>query len=269
MNRYTLLPMFLTLANLVGADTISYTDLSADAVLVLGSVEVEITQGDTAKLQVRGERADLQRQPFYLRGDTLVLGANADHDNHDYGELQYRLQLPVLEQLALKGSGDVYIKPLTAASLLLTVAGSGDIKAFAVTAEDTTLRVEGSGDIKVAELVTPILDVVVAGSGDVRLGHVELDVVEAVVSGAGAIEVQSATGLGSALEMSIIGGGEIDFTPVDVHYADINIVGSGEARLGEVKAMEVNVIGSGDVSYSGEPEIDSNVIGSGDLNRRH
>ena len=50
--------------------------------------------------------------------------------------------------------------------------------------------------------------------------------------------------------------------------AEINVIGSGDARVGKVLFLEVNIIGSGDIYYSGEPEIDSTVLGSGDLNRQ-
>ena len=66
----------------------------------------------------------------------------------------------------------------------------------------------------------------------------------------------------------MIGGGEINFARFDVDAAEMNVIGSGDIRIGEVLSLEVNIIGSGDIFYGGEPELDSNVLGSGGLNRR-
>ena len=90
-----------------------------------------------------------------------------------------------------------------------------------------------------------------------------------MISGSGDIKVKSSRGKASSVEMSIIGGGTIDMTPVDFDYSEINIVGSGDARIGEGSAMDVNIIGSGDVAYNGEPELDTNVMGSGDIRPIH
>ena len=64
------------------------------------------------------------------------------------------------------------------------------------------------------------------------------------------------------------GNGEINLAELDADAAEVNIVGSGDARVGEVGRLEANIIGSGDIFYAGTPELDSNVLGSGDLNRR-
>ena len=172
------------------AETLQVTDLDVSRVVVMGSAEVEITQDDASLLQVRGDQDDLDKRPFYVRGDTLVLGASETHKRDNFSSLKYRLSLPDLEQLTLNGSGDVYVRPLQAGSLEVGLAGSGDIKLFSVTADDVDLTIEGSGDIQVAELVAPLLELLVAGSGDIAIGELDGDVVDATVSGSGDISLK-------------------------------------------------------------------------------
>jgi len=47
--------------------------------------------------------------------------------------------------------------------------------------------------------------------------------------------------------------------------ANVNIAGSGDARLWVTSSLSATILGSGDVLYYGSPTLSSSEVGSGDL----
>ena len=127
----------------VQAETLRVTDLEVENVSVQGSVEVQIEQGETTELLIRGDQDKLDMQPFYTRGETLVLGHSEQHKGTSFSSVKYMLTLPDVNEIWLSGSGDIFVKPFETDELLLAVDGSGDIKLFSVVAREVKARVRG------------------------------------------------------------------------------------------------------------------------------
>ncbi|WP_116365420.1 GIN domain-containing protein [Parahaliea mediterranea] len=250
-----------------GAETRRVEGLAFDAVLVYGDVEVEISQGDTVELLLRGDPEELNLQPFLVDGSTLLLGGSRGDRRADFSGVKFRLTTPTLEHLEVKGSGDVYVQPVTSDDLFVSAAGTGSVRLFEVNAGNTTLQLSGTGRIQLAKLQSRELNVALSGSGDIQLGEVSAQGVSVSVRGSGDISLESAQPADN-MELSIVGSGDVDFRRMDSKRAEVNIVGSGDAHIGEIDVLEVNILGSGDLVYRGNPTIDQDVlIGSGDLRR--
>ncbi len=240
--------------------------LTFEKVLVVGPVEVEIEQGTESQLVLRGGEADLEKQPFFLKGDVLVLGRSKAHRAESFDDVQYKVTASSLRQLQVDGSGTVYVKPLIVRDFLASIAGSGELKMFGLEGETVHLAVEGSGDLQLVNLSARDLRVVLSGSGDIAIGQLVGSDVEVSLRGSGDITV-SEPGEVETLEVNVVGSGDIDLSSVNAALAEVNIMGSGDASVGTVVELEVNIVGSGDVAYRGDPELDRNVLGSGDLHR--
>lgn len=268
--KYVIAGIALSLWGAVaGAETLRVDDLERAAeVQVFGDVEVEISQGEKRELLIRGPQPQLDRQPFFLRGDTLVLGTSRRYPDDSFSDVKYKLTLPDMREVRLAGSGEVFVKPFSAARLDLRVDGSGNIRLFSLRAGEVGLYVSGSGDIQVAELESEALEMLVSGSGDIALGNLASDRIEATITGSGDISAKDSHRKAGTIELRIIGGGAVDLAAVDSESVEIQVVGSGDARVGEVLNLEVAIIGSGDIYYAGDPDIDSAIVGSGDLSRR-
>jgi hypothetical protein len=199
----------LLLATVGHADTQRVEDLEFQRILVHGSTTVEITQGEDELLQLRGSSKDLEKQPFFLDGDTLVLGQSKAHPGKSFSDVKFKLTVARLEHLQLTGSGEVYVKPLEARDLHVSVEGSGEMKLFGVNGQDVTLIVSGSGEIQVVELVAQQLQIVLSGSGEIQLGKLSAQEIEASVNGSGDIVVQDA-GSADSVEINIVGSGDVD-----------------------------------------------------------
>ncbi|EAQ99482.1 GIN domain-containing protein [Congregibacter litoralis] len=247
--------------------------LDFDQIVVLGDAEVEISQGKQVELQLRGPADYLDTEPFYVSDDTLVVGARKRR-NKDDEQLRFRIVLPYLEDLQVKGSGTVYLKPFAFDDVVgndpvtLTVDGSGEINAFDLSGVDVEIRVEGSGDFRAVSIEAKDLEAVVAGSGYLFVETLKAENGEFVVTGSGDLRVTEG-GSVDELEVNIVGSGDIRMAGVNSNRAATNIVGSGSATIGEVRdLLSASILGSGDVSYSGSPEVESVELGSGEVRRR-
>lgn len=250
--------------------------LSFNEVLVLGSAQVEISQGDAIEVQLRGPAEELERQPFYVSRDTLVVGARNQRKakTNDANPLRFRVVMPTLEELTVKGSGEIYLQPFvfeepsSRRGPMLTVTGSGQINAFDLQGAELEVRLEGSGDIRVVSIDVDDFEAVVAGSGNLFIETIKAQMGEFVVTGSGDLRVTE-EGFVEELEVNVVGSGDIRMSKVSSLRAETNIVGSGSASVGDVgEQLNASILGSGDVSYSGAAEVESVELGSGEVRRR-
>ncbi|MEM9257938.1 MAG: DUF2807 domain-containing protein [Pseudomonadota bacterium] len=245
--------------------------LEFSTVLVVGSVDVEVAQGDSHELYLRGDVETLDREPFYVKGDTLVLGKNTGSWTAKRRDISFKVELPILDELEVRGSGDVYIKPFAQDSgdtTEISIDGSGDIKLYEFRGGRLELRVKGSGDLAAIAIEVDELDTVVKGSGDLYIKAVQAEEGSFVLSGSGDIGVKQPS-FARGVTASSVGSGEIDLEELSCDNADIKVVGSGSIFIGTVGEMlDASILGSGDIRYRGEPEIEKSVIGSGDVRGR-
>ncbi len=262
--------LLLVIAAAVGADDISTVrieGLQFDAIAVVGDVEVEIRQGAETSLSMRGDAADVALGPFENRGDRLILGYSREHPDRSFSGLKFRVVVPELASLDMSGSGDVYVRPLTAGSLSISTAGPGRIRLYEVQADSLDFSVGGSGDIQAQVLVSGDVSLGMAGSGDVDFGRVEAGHMSISMAGSGDVGL-SDTSTVTDLNISIAGAGSVNMEPLNISTLKVSIVGAGSTHIGVVEFIEANIIGSGDISYLGSPEIDPTILGAGDISAR-
>lgn len=264
----------LLAAHARSAETRRVEGLEFDAIFIVGNVKVEVIQGDQYDLRFQGSERDLAGDPFYAVDGRLVLGKGRTFSRRNYDSLQFRVTLPELRELQVKGSGSAYVQPFALTpgewgrAMRFAVEGSGDIKLFAIEGADLELGVKGSGDIKAASLNVEDLEAIVAGSGDLYIKSVTAQNAEIVVTGSGDLRVTD-RGSMQSVEINVVGSGDVDLADVDCDDAEINIIGSGSAEIGAVRGrLNANVLGSGDVFYQGDPQVDRVELGSGEVRRR-
>jgi hypothetical protein len=237
--------------------------LEFDSVVVFGSAELQIIQEDTTVLRAKGSNKDLDREPFYVKGDTLYLGSSRKH-GHDFGSLLFKLSVPNLKEITLKGSGEIYVKPLQVDELDVELAGSGDINLFKVETGVLNVALAGSGGVRLAEVIAHEVELVVAGSGTIDLGEIQTEILRAIINGSGDIN-GAKKGQAREVTIEVVGSGDVELEQVRAEVVDVNIMGSGDVIIWADKELDISVMGSGDVSYHGDPEISTTVLGSGDV----
>ncbi len=269
--RFAIAIVFLAFAGVsavVHADTRSVEGFDIDRVVLRGSDELKISFGDANRLLVKGDQEDLDLEPFYVRGRTLILGYT-DRGRKVRG-VKYLLEVESLERIELQGSGGIWVDPVETEDLRVIVEGSGIIRLHSVVADELELSLAGSGNIQLAESNTRELDVDMAGSGDIDLGKITAERMDVAMSGSGDIisTSESEGGLAEYLEVSLAGSGDIDLSNLRASRVEVNIAGSGDVQVWADESLDVDIIGSGDVVYRGDPgDIDTNTMGSGSVER--
>ena len=133
---------------------------------------------------------------------------------------------------------------------------------------DGTLRVRfdhdgwGGSDVVVEASVPKLDGIEVSGSGDVEADGIDVDAFE--LSSEGSADIML-TGTTRRLELEIDGSGNADLAELKAREARVSVSGSGNADVRADERLDVSVDGSGDVRYYGNPVLTEQIEGSGDL----
>jgi hypothetical protein len=122
----------------------------------------------------------------------------------------------------------------------------------------------GGNDVVVEASVPKLAGIDVSGSGDVEADGIDAAALD--VSSHGSADIVL-TGAVEALDVEVEGSGNADLADLKAREARVKVRGSGDADVRADERLDVDVDGSGNVRYHGDPQLTSNVDGSGDLSR--
>jgi len=194
-------------------------------------------------------------------------------------------------EIALRGSGKVFIKQGNTQSLMLeaddniidlietfvkgerliitnrnTCIRHATLNFYLTVKELTGIYLSGSGDIKGENTLTAEnFTISVTGSGNINL---DLDTESLVsrISGSGTMYL---SGESTYNIIRIGGSGDIRAFDLKTRDTEVTISGSGNAMVNAYDDLDVKINGSGDVRYTGRPEeINKSIHGSGSLRRK-
>lgn len=194
-------------------------------ILLEESAYVTITQADTQKITVTGDRNILDHLYTDVEGEIwrIDLGKNCFRDY----TLDIEIQLPNIDQIAISGSGDIIVDDFK---------DQGDLD----------LLIAGSGYIKLGEFTgTNEVNASIPGSGEIFLSRDFPDLTD--------------------LDLTIPGSGEFRAFSAITNNCDVNISGSGDVYVHVLDYLKVLITGSGNVNYKGDPNIDATITGSGQI----
>lgn len=149
-------------------------------------------------------------------------------------------------------------------------AGEKVIDDVRTVVRDGTLHVDfdhsgwGGDDVIVEASVPRLEGVEASGSGDIEADGIGADAFEVRSDGSSDIALR---GTANRLTVNLDGSGDADLGELKAEEASVKVGGSGDADVRAAKRLEVNVDGSGDVRYHGDPELTKQIDGSGDLSR--
>jgi hypothetical protein len=125
----------------------------------------------------------------------------------------------------------------------------------------TAINIAGSGYVKGAGKFSGAqkLDVDIAGSGDVVLA-INTPKVRVDIRGSGSVTLSGET---RDANVDIAGSGNYLAEDLFTENTDIDIKGSGDAKVHADNTLDASVLGSGSVYYRGKASVHSNTAGSG------
>ncbi|MDQ7947984.1 MAG: DUF2807 domain-containing protein [Pedobacter sp.] len=123
-----------------------------------------------------------------------------------------------------------------------------DIEIYVTMPTMQALSFEGSGDVEISGAFPAITAL-----------HIELE-------GSGQLKARQEFEVGHAA-LKLKGSNKIDLSRVKVKDADIELSGSGEARLNILQQLNAEINGSGTIYYQGSPSVNTKINGNGKVSR--
>lgn len=222
------------------------------AIALKGSSNLEVVQGDSFSVSVRGERDALQYAKAEIHGDTLELSVDMNSKSlfgvitvSSEPDLDFQVTLPQIYALKVTGSGEAHGEMLESEDLDLRVTGSGLIRLEKVAAETLNTSVTGSGDLILGTVLAVRGSAGITGSGDLRLENFAGEQLSAQIKGSGDMLV---SGKVSDLSVNIMGSGDFVGSGLSAENAGGSIMGSGDIVLRRPVNESFSVMGSGDIA---------------------
>ncbi len=190
-----------------------------------GDNNVIISKGAVQKVEVTGHSNIIDR----LKRDVAsgIWKMELEEGSYTNADLSFNITLPIINSVDLYGSGGVVINEHKSE-------------------ENMDVRIYGSGNIELGENEgSTNLNLLIEGSGNIKAFESFSDL--------------------ENIEVDIIGAGFYEGFPVISNNCDINIEGSGRAKIYTEDVLNVRIVGSGAVNYKGDPSITVDITGSGKL----
>lgn len=183
------------------------------------SGDLVVSEGEPA-LTIHAPEGVIENLTSEVEGDSLVL-ATTDGVTIGNVEVRYELTVPRLEQIEVKGSGDVESTVSADGTVQLNIDGSGDVDWSQLAAERVEVRISGSGEVTLTGVATE-LSVDLGGSGSVDAEQLETKDAVVDLSGSGEVNVSASV----RLTVDLSGSGEVSYSGNP--STDVDVSGSGE-----------------------------------------
>lgn len=170
------------------------------AVRADGSIDVDITVGSPASVEVRGDENIVPLVRTRVADRTLVIDTTRGHSTRI--GLSVTITTPHLDAVALCGSGSIRAQGLETDRLDVAISGSGDVR-LAGRADRLAIGISGSGDADAAALSATAVEVDIAGSGDADV--VASERLDVDIAGSGSVRYAG----DPAIHRSIAGSGDV------------------------------------------------------------
>lgn len=173
---------------------------SFSSVVVIASGTVLIDVDGTEAVTITADDNLLPLLSTAVAGDRLEL--RPTESISPSREIEYRIDASSLDEVAIRGSGDITASPVESAGFRVVISGSGEVT-LRGTADDLEVEISGSGSYRGADLVAATGSVDISGSGSAVMNVT--DQLDISISGSGEVEYIGTP----ALSQSISGSGEV------------------------------------------------------------
>jgi Putative auto-transporter adhesin, head GIN domain len=224
---------------------------------------VMITQGAIESLTISADDNLLPLLSTRVVNNELLIEGDKNRGFSTKKEIKIRLTVKSLNNIKIKGSGDVHGDQLKSDKLDIAIEGSGDVKFNTIRADQFKIGIVGSGDVNIDTVESRLLESNVRGSGDVKFGSVKAGEVSFSVTGSGDVY---AAGTADKVAIEVSGSGDVRGSKLIAREVDVKVAASGDADVHATEKLTASVRGSGEIRYAGSPKkVDKDVKGSGSI----
>lgn len=188
---------------------------------------LHLVAGEPRGILIKGQENLLPYLVLTESGDKLEIEVKEGYRLDPTEPLELTITLPVLNELALAGTGN------------------GDLSGFK--GDDLVLSVAGTGDIVASQLELKRLEGNIAGTGSLELGSGSAQAIELNIAGSG--DVLGSEMRGNEVEVNIAGSGDVAVRAQET--LKVGIAGSGNIAYWGDPKVEQQIAGSGGVTRAG------------------
>lgn len=187
------------------------------------------------------------------------------------GSFEVELSQGSTESLKVEAEEEIMTNIITEVkdgSLKISYKGKGwhskSIKIFISFKDLDNISCSGSNELKGKGLLKfSKLDLDLSGSADIDL-QLEASTLKADMSGSSNTKL---SGTVTNMDVEISGAGNLEASELTSQVFELEISGSGDAKVNVSKELKVQISGSGDVVYKGDPNIKKSISGSGSIKK--
>ncbi|MEQ1726392.1 MAG: DUF2807 domain-containing protein [Sphingopyxis sp.] len=222
--------VLLTLAaGPASANTRRYGLTSFDRIEVLGDMIVEIVPDYRISAVAEASRSALETLSLEVQDRTLRVrqvaeGAFGPRRAAD-GPIRIRLRAPALQQVVLRGSGQVDAGPLRGSAIAIDVDGPGHVRASVSRGETIRLRVVGTGEITISGRARD-MTAITNGAGSIHAGALAVRDLTVRSSGSGSSH------FAASHSANIIAGGSANVDVTGHARCEVRNIGAGTVACG-------------------------------------
>lgn len=170
---------------------------------------VEIVQGSAFSIRAVGDSVRLEELELRVERGELRIGYRDDHNRNWRRQhrrpLNISITMPVLNGVAIAGSGDMSVGRFAVQAFDASIAGSGDIVIESLQTDRAELEIAGSGDIRIAGTSADI-EIEIAGSGDINAANFRAQRLDVDIAGSGDVDAY----VTERVHASIVGSGHVN-----------------------------------------------------------
>ena len=190
-------------------------------IVVNGSGDAQITQGDSESLSIEAEDNILPLLTSDVVNGTLTLGFKNNTSVSTTRPIRYTISVKALNSVEINGSGNTSVGNVQTDAMAMVVRGSGNISLASLQATSLTVDDNGSGGLSVDGGKITSLSATIAGSGSFSAANLECQDAKVSIAGSGDVTVWAK----GTLQGSIFGSGNVNYygSPAVTQ----NVTGSG------------------------------------------
>ena len=130
------------------------------------SAEIKIIKAETASVEIAADDNLLPILLTEVSGGTLRIFSKQNYSTKS--KVSMVISVPLIEQVAVHGSAEMFIDDVTEKTLSLTINGSGSIGGIG-TVENLQANINGSGDFLLHRLKAKTATINISGSGSANV----------------------------------------------------------------------------------------------------
>ena len=166
-----------------------------------------LVAGEPRGILIKGQENLLPYLVLTERDDKLEIEVKEGYRLDPTEPLELTITLPVLNELALAGTGNGDLSGFKGDELVLSVAGTGDIVASQLELKRLEGNIAGTGSLELGSGSAQAIELNIAGSGDVLGSEMRGNEVEVNIAGSGDVAVRAQ----ETLKVGIAGSGNIAY----------------------------------------------------------